>query len=341
MGLLRLTSIFGKSRQAWQQYEVKLADWVGKEEFILKVIKEARKYQPNMGGRKLHIEINDTLEAEGIYLGRDRLFSFLKEHNGLIKKKKSYIKTTNSKHKFKKHPYLIGNIQPTRPKEIWVADITYISILGRQRHAYLHLVTDLYSRKIVGWQLSDSLAAADSIKALKMALKQRPDKAQPLIHHSDRGVQYCCNAYIKMLRKNEIQVSMTESYDPYQNAVAERINGILKQEFYLEASFLTVADAKKKATWAIDIYNHKRRHWSLDLMTPEEAHNHQGLIKRKWKNYRKNKRLRAAPFQRCSSCTFEFGLVSFGRPEPAKATHPNLKVPRGSAAPAATSRNVT
>jgi len=204
-----------------------------------------------------------------LHVGRDKLFRVLRANNMLVIPKRSYRKTTNSYHRFHKHKNLIENMEITRPEQVWVSDITYI---GGHGNAYLALVTDAYSKKIMGYDLSDSLATEGSIRALKMADKQRQYKQEPLIHHSDRGLQYCSNDYQKLLKKKKITPSMTESHDPYANAVAERVNGILKQEFLLEDYNVDIKTMKLLVDDAVRTYNSKRPHYSCFMNTPEQMH---------------------------------------------------------------------
>ena len=180
---------------------------------------------PRLGTRKLYYLLKDRLKE--ISVGRDRLFSILKANHLLIKPARSYRKTTDSHHRFHKHKNLVAEIVPSKPEQVWVADITYIGTHENQQ--YLSLVTDAYSKKIVGHDVSGSLSADGAIRALTQGLKTRSYKVNTLIHHSDRGLQYCCDDYQRILTKKKVKCSMTESYDPYANAIAERINGVLKQ----------------------------------------------------------------------------------------------------------------
>lgn len=188
----------------------------------------------------------------------------------LVKRKKSYTKTTHSFHRFRKWSNLVKDLRLIRPNQVWVSDITYIRTL--EGFVYLFLITDLYSRTIVGWSLSHSLSIEGGIVVLKMALQSRRDKSQSLIHHSDRGVQYCSSDYVKILQDNGINVSMTEENHCYENAVAERVNGILKDEFYLGSTFNDFEQAVSAVRSGIKNYNEKRPHWSLKLRTPSQVH---------------------------------------------------------------------
>jgi len=216
----------------------------------------------------MHKAFIDEFLERGIKLGRDKLFDILREMDMLVKRKRSYVKTTNSYHKFHKYNNLIKDLIINRPNQVWVSDITYIRLT--QGHCYLALITDAYSRKMIGYDISNSLELAGCLRALKMAL-WHVRLGQGLIHHSDRGLQYCSNQYVEQLQKHNIQISMTEENHCYENAMAERANGILKDEFYLDQNFLTVELAKKTCDNAIRIYNTKRLHLSLGYKTPNEV----------------------------------------------------------------------
>ena len=224
---------------------------------------------PRIGTRKLHYLLEEPLSALGV--GRDKLFDVLRANNMLIVPKRQYRQTTNSRHMFHKHKNLVLDKIPTRPEEVWVSDITYVG--GRNKHSYLALVTDAYSKKIVGYDLSDSLSADGAVRALQMACRDRKYKDKPLIHHSDRGIQYCCDEYQRQLSKYGIRVSMTESYDPYANAVAERINATIKHEFLLEELDCNLSTQQRIVAQSVVIYNELRPHLSCGMLTPNEMHN--------------------------------------------------------------------
>lgn len=223
---------------------------------------------PRLGTRKLYYLIKSRLEQLEIKIGRDALFDYLRSENMLIKSKKSYTKTTNSRHWLKKYPYLLNDIKVERPEQVFVSDITYIK--SRERTHYLSLITDAYSRKIVGYKLSDDMSSENVVQALRDAIKSRKTKL-PLIHHSDRGLQYCSSMYQKELSKNLITPSMTEGYDCFQNALAERINGILKHEFLINTCN-TGSELNILVKEAIQTYNNKRPHLSLNMKTPNFVH---------------------------------------------------------------------
>ena len=238
------------------------------------MVLDIRKQMPRIGTRKLYYLLSDQLQDLGI--GRDKLFAILNANHLCIKPKRSYHVTTNSHHRFRKHKNLITEKLLTRPEEVWVSDITYLG--SRNNHSYLALITDAYSKKIVGYDVSNSLSVDGTINALKMAIKNRKYKKENLIHHSDRGIQYCSNEYQKLLKRHQITCSMTESYDPYANAVAERVNGILKDEFNLELYNVNLVTMKKLVKDSIYIYNVKRPHYSCNMLTPERMHQ-QNVVK--------------------------------------------------------------
>jgi transposase InsO family protein len=234
---------------------------------------------PRIGTRKLYHILQEPLQELGV--GRDKLHAILNANNLIIKPKKSYRVTTNSHHRFRKHKNLVENIIPTRPEQVWVSDITYIG--NSPNHRYLALITDAYSKKVVGYDLSESLNANGAIRALNMATKQRMYQTEQLIHHSDRGIQYCCDDYQKLIKKKELGCSMTESYDPYANAVAERINGILKSEFELEKNKVNLPIMKKNIADSVEIYNTLRPHYSCYMHTPEQMHKQRNVKIRTYK----------------------------------------------------------
>ena len=248
------------------------------------MVLEQRKKMPRLGGRKL-LEILEPRFPEELKLGRDSFFNFLREHRLLVRKRRRKVYTTNSSHWLRKYDNLIKDFISTAPSQLWVSDITYIET--KDGFAYLSLITDAYSRKIVGWSLGDTLEAKHSISALKMALKQRTESAN-LYHHSDRGIQYCSDGYVKLLRKHNIQISMTENGDPLENAIAERV-GILKGEWLNDLKLKSKIQAENQLKKIIYTYNHFRPHGSINMLTPYKAHLQSGLLQRRWKNYYKQK----------------------------------------------------
>ncbi len=260
---------FGMTRQAYYKSRKHAENKALNEYMAVELVQEKRRDLPRLGGRKLYYLLKDDLSKIG-RIGRDKFFDILGRHDLLVKPKKSFTRTTNSFHHFYKWKNLIKDLPITRVNQVWVSDITYIRTLSG--FAYLFLTTDLYSRKIVGWTLSSSLGIESGIRALKMALSSRGSTTESLIHHSDRGIQYCCKEYVKTLHKAEIDISMTEDNHCYENAVAERVNGILKNEFYLDNTFNTFEQALSAVGSGIKNYNEKRPHWSLDLQTPSQVY---------------------------------------------------------------------
>ena len=238
-----------------------------------------RERMPRVGTRKLHFMLGNELKDIGV--GRDRLFDILRANHMLITPYRSYHVTTNSHHRFRKHKNLVAGLEIVRPEQVWVSDITYIG--SRSANMYLSLVTDAYSKKIVGYNLSQSLDTESSLKALRMANASRRYPKETLIHHSDRGIQYCSDTYQRLLRRYGIKTSMTESYDPYANAVAERVNGILKQEFLLEEMNLPFKLMRKVISECVYIYNNLRPHLSCGYNTPEWMHSQRDVAIKTYK----------------------------------------------------------
>jgi transposase InsO family protein len=252
-------------RDAYYKYKRRYDQRKVVESQVIGLVKKEREIQTRIGTRKLHKELHVAFEKSHLKVGRDRLFDILRSYNMLVKRKKASCKTTNSYHHFHKYNNLVKGMQVTRPNEVWVSDITYIRTV--KGFCYLALITDMYSRKIVGYDISDSLELVGCLRALKKALASaRP--AGELVHHSDRGFQYCSNQYVAALSKRNIKISMTEENHCYENAIAERVNGILKDEFYLDQCFVNTINACVATKNAIDIYNNKRLHVSLGYKTP-------------------------------------------------------------------------
>jgi putative transposase len=228
-------------------------------------VRKRRKSLPREGVRKLKLSLHDEFTKANLKIGRDTLFNILRKYQMLTLRKKYSARTTNSHHRFYKYSNIIKDIDVTKPNQVWVSDITYIRTV--KGFCYLALITDMYSRRIVGYDLSDSLELNGCVRALNKAIYQAKNIKQ-LIHHSDRGIQYCSNAYTQILKRKKIDISMTEENHCYENAMAERVNGILKDEFYLDQTFTNVQHAKRAAKNAINLYNQIRLHLSLDFKTP-------------------------------------------------------------------------
>ena len=265
----RLCQFFERTRQAYYKlidHSLQLELW---DQLIVAEVKKIRRRQPKVGTRKLHRMVNERLKPEGIQSGRDRLFDRRRPRDLLIRRRRSAKQTTDSRHRLNKYGNRIRDLEITHPNQVYVADITYVeTLLG---FCYLALITDAYSRKIVGYDLSRSLSLEGSLRALQMALAQLSGPIQ-LIHHSDRGLQYCRHAYVNLLRAHGVQISMTEEQHVYENAKAERVNGILKSEFLLGERLASFDVAHKLVKEAIQIYNDERLHLSLNYQTPAMGH---------------------------------------------------------------------
>lgn len=283
IGIGTICSLFGKSRQAWYDTQQRKGHDELEETFVLKLVYEIRQEMPRIGTQKLHHMLEPKLAEHHIKLGRDKFYDLLERHGYLLRYRRRKPYTTDSRHRFKKYPNLIRDLLLTESGQLWVSDITYIR--SGSGFNYLSLVTDAYSRKIVGYSLWPSLESAGAIKALEMALSGNK-RSKGAVHHSDRGVQYCCNDYVRRIEKACIQLSMTEKGDPYENAIAERVNGILKTEFGLSGHFTSSSLAQEAVNKAIDLYNNRRPHASCDYMTPALAHDQNGTLHKRWKKPR-------------------------------------------------------
>lgn len=277
----RLCGLFDKSRQAFYKRQQVIYEQAIEEHFILSQVQGIRKRQPRIGGRKLLVK----LEEIGIQMGRDALFDMLRQNGLLVRRRRNGVRTTNSSHWLRKYPNLIRHFEPMRPNQLWVSDITYLETT--EGFLYLFLITDACSKKIVGWSIADNLDADNAVEALQMALRSMKSDCSGLIHHSDRGVQYCSDKYVKLLNRHQIRISMTENGDPLENAIAERVNGILKDEWLYEMGKMSKAAMQKVVPQIIQIYNNERPHLSLNMLTPAVAHQLEDRMRRLWKNYYK------------------------------------------------------
>ncbi|KIA89049.1 IS3 family transposase [Kaistella jeonii] len=277
--------MFGIDRQVYYRSEKRSIGRTNKAEQVVKLVEDLRLIQPHLGGRKLHFMLKVPLKS--LKVGRDKFFDILRANHLLIIPTRSYHITTNSHHRFRKHKNLILDYQISKPNQVWVADITYIG--NRANPSYLSLVTDAYSKKIVGHHVADNLNTESSLMALKNALKNKKVNLESLIHHSDRGLQYCSNEYQKLLENNNIKCSMTQNSDPYENAVAERINGILKQEFDIDKYDIETKLRRKIVDESIEIYNEIRPHFSNHYLTPNQMHGQEILKMKTYKNKNQSK----------------------------------------------------
>lgn len=280
IGIKVLCRLFGKTRHAWYDHGWRQQDTGLKEDIILQHVMEVRKILPRVGTHKLHYMLGPKLAEHGISLGRDYLFGLMREHGLYIRRRKRRVITTDSRHWMRKYANLVKGVEIIRPEQIWVSDITYIRVGAVW--AYLSLITDAYSHRVMGYCLRKDLSAQGCIDALCMALENRVYN-EGLIHHSDRGSQYCSKEYVDLLTSNQVAVSMTEKGDPYENAVAERMNGILKAEFNLYTSLKGMEETRQKIAESIWAYNQVRPHDSCDRLTPEQAHLGSGVLRKWWK----------------------------------------------------------
>ena len=263
--LATIAACFGLKRDAYYKYKRREDKRLEIEKKIVAIVKNRRRSLPREGVRKLCKSLDTEFTNANLKIGRDTLFDILRKHNMLTLRKKYSSRTTNSLHRFYKYRNIIKDIDVTRPNQVWVSDITYIRTV--KGFCYLALITDMYSRKIIGCDISNSLELKGCVRALNKALCQAKNIEQ-LIHHSDRGIQYCSNVYTQILKRHNIGISMTEDNHCYENAVAERINGILKDEFYLDQTFDSLQHAKRATKNAINLYNEIRLHLSLNYRTP-------------------------------------------------------------------------
>jgi len=281
---VRLCRLLGLTRQAYYQHFWQQEANTIEQSLVLEQVYAIRKDHRVMGGRKLYEKLYPFLLEHQIKMGRDAFFNLLAEHKLLVKKRRRRFITTYSNHWLRKWPNLIREMEINRINQLWVSDITYWKI--EERYTYISLITDAYSHKIVGYHLAQTLESVETIKALRLALTQLPNQInKPLIHHSDRGVQYCSDNYVKLLQDKGIEISMTENGDPLENAIAERINGILKSEYLKHYSPRNFQEAKEYLQVAVKLYNQDRPHFSIGLLTPNEVHSKNINVEKLWKNY--------------------------------------------------------
>lgn len=291
IGLAKLCGWFGITRQAYYQNNWEGISSTLEEELVLQKVKSIRINHRRIGTRKLYEMMQPFFIEHSIKMGRDALFTVLSDNYLLIRKRKRRIKTTNSYHWLRKYPNLIREFVPTAPNQLWVSDITYWKINSGE-HLYISFITDVYSHQIVGYHVAETLEAIESIQALQMALSTlKLENQLQLTHHSDRGLQYCSGAYVKLLQDNDIKISMTENGDPLENAVAERVNGIIKDEYLETYEIENLTDAKQLLKAVVDLYNTQRPHMSIGNLRPNDIHYSKTTIKteRLWKNYYQKK----------------------------------------------------
>jgi putative transposase len=291
--LQSLCQLFGYSRQAFYKQQRLQLIQQSKDGLILQQVINIRKEQPRCGTRKLLVMLQPFFKNQDIHIGRDAFFHLLAKNKLLVRKRKRSTHTTNSKHFFYRYPNLVQHFTPCHAHELWVADITYIPM--KERFAYLYLITDAYSRKIVGFHVSDDMRVSSAIVALQKAIDQKPADAI-VIHHSDRGLQYCSNDYVTLLKQHHARISMTQNGNPYENAMAERVNGILKSELISE-SYTDLKAAMQHIARCITVYNYRRVHSSINWQIPDKVHQQKGPQMKKWKNYYKTKKQKPANYE--------------------------------------------
>lgn len=287
LSLADLCSWFGLTRQAYYQNKHRVLQTAIEQDMLILGIHGIRKDHKRLGGRKLFCKLEEFMNEHQIKMGRDAFFDLLRSSGLLVRKRKRYHVTTDSNHWMKKYPNLIKDMEPMGSNHIWVSDMTYWKT--KAGHYYISFITDAYSRKIVGYQVAQTMEAIESVSALKMALKGLGSQASGLVHHSDRGSQYCSARYVELLRKNNIQISMTENGDPLENAIAERLNGIIKGEYLIDYRINSLGEAKKVLESVVRLYNEERPHSSVGNMVPSQVHKGSlgKEVRRLWKNYYK------------------------------------------------------
>lgn len=286
IGLANLCGWFGITRQAYYQNNWNDVATGFETELIIHQVQNIRNSHPKIGTRKLYGMLQLFIKEHRIKMGRDALFTILSNNNMLIRKRKRSIRTTQSYHRYRKYPNLIRDFVPTAINQLWVSDITYWKV--GEKYDYISFITDAYSRKVVGYNVGETLEAVESIQALQMAFSALgAESLLQLTHHSDRGIQYCCNQYVKLLQDYKVNISMTEKGDPLENAIAERLNGIMKMEYLENYDVRTIKDAKALLKKVVALYNNERPHMSIGNLTPNQIHLSNNSIKTEklWKNY--------------------------------------------------------
>lgn len=269
----------GFSKQAYYKGLSEKCQTIRHKEIVRQQILSIKAVLPQVGGRKLHYLLEKNhLEQGKPKIGRDSLFDLLRQEDLLVKRKRRYVKTTDSRYWMRRFPNLIKELDINRPEQVWVADITYITL--EKGFCFLHLVTDAYSKRVMGHHVSSDMNSTSTAKALKMAIAAR-QYSQSLIHHSDRGLQYQSKLYVEMLEKNGIKISTTQDSSPYDNAIAERINGVLKNEFGIE-NLANENLASRLVNESIQAYNQIRPHLSNHMLTPDQMHNQTQLKRKQW-----------------------------------------------------------
>lgn len=286
VSLTRFCRLLGLTRQSYYQHFWQEELLLIEHELVLQRVLEIRENHRHIGTRKLYEMLQPFLLEHQIKIGRDALFDLLASNYLLVRRKKRKIRTTDSYHRFKKYPNLIKDFVSQKPNQLWVSDITYWRI--NNGFVYISFITDAYSRKIVGYHVAQTMEAVETIEALKMAISgflNEPDCHSQLTHHSDRGMQYCSDMYVRLLKNNNINISMTENGDPLENAIAERVNGIIKEEYLNDYKVETIEQAKELLSAVVNLYNNERPHQSIGFLTPNQVHKENIKTEKLWKNY--------------------------------------------------------
>lgn len=282
VGLGQLCGLFGKSRQAWYQRTQAQEEAAFQHQIIKQWVEAIRKDLPRLGGKKLYFLLEEKISTHHFSCGRDKLFDLLRAEDMLIHRRRKYARTTNSNHHYHCWSNLIAGLEVEAAEQVWVCDITYLSLCESGKFVYLALITDAYSRQIMGFHLSKRLKAKMCVSALRMAINRRQYPERVLIHHSDRGIQYCSNNYVEALQDADINISMTQNGSPYENPVAERVNGIFKQELALDQDFHNYNHALGYVVPGVHKYNTIRPHASCNYLTPSQAHLQAGPLPKRW-----------------------------------------------------------
>lgn len=288
-GLEVLCRLVGRTRQAYYESEWRKEKVQFEAAIIVDLVKRERVIAKRVGGKKLYLILGEELQLHDIQVGRDKFLTVLRDNDLLVKRRRTRIQTTMSRHRLRKYPNIAKDLLIDRAEQLWVSDITYLRANGK--HHYLILITDAYSRKVVGYNFGKKMDTEFCMQALQTALEQRSFPDRCLMHHSDRGVQYCSGLYTKELIENKIAISMTENGDPLENALAERMNRIFKDNFALDQEFVDFNTANSAIDAAIDYYNSRLPHSSVDMLTPNEAHLKTGTLKKHWRWYWKEQEL--------------------------------------------------
>ena len=290
-GLSVLCGLVGRTRQAYYESEWRCEKIQFEAAIIVDLVTREREIAKRVGGKKLYLILKEELQLHHIEVGRDKFLAILRDNDLLVKRRGTRIQTTMSRHRLRKYPNIAKELLIDRAEQLWVSDITYLRVAGR--HGYLILITDAYSRKVVGYNFGPTMDTKFCMQALQIALKLRHFPDRSLMHHSDRGVQYCSGTYTKELIDNNIAISMTENGDPLENALAERMNRIFKDNFALDQEFTDFDSAKTAIDRAINYYNSRLPHSSVDMLTPNEAHLQVGSLKKHWRWYWKEEQIAA------------------------------------------------